>query len=72
MDDRGKLVLGLKEGDTVRIGDDIEITILRSGYKTDVLFLAPKTTRILRSSLEQASNAKSNSIISPAGRRRPV
>ena len=58
MDNRGRLVLGVKQGDTVLVGDDIEVTVVSTGNKTNLLFVAPKTTKILRPKAGAHTNAE--------------
>ena len=59
MKEKGKLVLGVKEGQSVTIGDDITITVLDSGKsKISILFIAPKETKIMRSGYKGDFNAE--------------
>lgn len=52
-DDRGRLVLGVKQGETVFVGDDIEVMVTEIANKVSLAFLAPKTTKIRRSALKE-------------------
>lgn len=50
------LVLSRKIGDTIRIGDDIEIVVSRiSGNRVTIGIDAPKDVRILRGEVEDES-----------------
>jgi carbon storage regulator CsrA len=47
-EDRGRLVIGLKEGEGVSIGDDIVVTIHRVNHKVELAIEAPKSVFIRR------------------------
>lgn len=63
MSDLGKLVLGVKQGETVTIGEDISITVLDTGKKVSILFVAPKETKIFRSGYKEGNDAKGNAYV---------
>ena len=48
------LVLSRKESETIRIGDDITITIVRGGHNVRIGIDAPKGVVILRGELSDA------------------
>lgn len=48
MSDRGRLILGLKENDSVYVGDSVVLTIHKAGTKVELMIEAPKTTQIWR------------------------
>lgn len=52
-DNRGRLVIGVKQGETVFVGDDIEVTVTEIANKVSLAFLAPKTTTIRRSAIKE-------------------
>lgn len=58
--DKGRLVIGVKQGDTVFIGEDVEVTVLETGSKVNLMFFAPKTTKILRGKYKEREDAKRN------------
>ena len=61
------LVLGRKKGESLLIGDDIELTIVEvKGNQVKVAVDAPKDVKILRSELKENS-AKSNIVFKKAG-----
>ena len=47
------LVLSRKDGESIRIGEDIEITVRRRGSQTKLEIDAPRHMRILRSELAE-------------------
>ena len=49
MSERGRLVLGLREEDTVYVGEDIVLKLIKAGTKIALMIDAPKTTQIWRS-----------------------
>ena len=51
--DYGRLVLGMKDGESVYVGDDIKVTVLLDPYsvhKIRLVFDAPKSCQIQRDS----------------------
>lgn len=52
-DNRGRLVIGVKLGETVFVGDDIEVMVTKIDNKVNLAFLAPKTTTIRRSAIKE-------------------
>lgn len=64
------LVLSRKHGEVIKIGDDIEIAIVRIGPEAvRVGITAPKTLNIVRSELVKARNEQHDR---PAARREQV
>jgi len=47
------LVLGRREGESVRIGDDLIVTLVRDGNKVRLGFTAPAEVPILREEVYQ-------------------
>ena len=54
----GKLVLGLRPGESVIVGDNVEIMLADGERKVSLLFIAPKSIKILRSKNGDTNNAK--------------
>lgn len=52
------LVLRRREGERIKIGDDIEIVIVRSGKTVEVGIDAPRDVKILRSELLDKSRTR--------------
>ncbi len=48
MSERGRLILGLKENDSVYVGDNVVLTINKAGTKVELMIEAPKTVQIWR------------------------
>lgn len=57
-DDVGRLVLGMKEGESLSIGKDILITVHRLGHKVELAIEAPKSVFIRRENYKD-KNAES-------------
>jgi carbon storage regulator CsrA len=54
------LVLGRKAGESIRINDDIEITVVSvSGNRVRIGIQAPKNVHVLRGELDDLGGAKS-------------
>lgn len=56
--DVGRLVLGLKEGDWFKIGDNIKITLHKAGTKIELAVEAPRSCFIKRSTYKDEPDAK--------------
>jgi carbon storage regulator len=55
------LILSRKEGESVKVADDIEITVISvSGNRVRIGINAPRNVRILRAELDDTTAAKSN------------
>jgi carbon storage regulator CsrA len=64
-----RLVLGMKAGERVHVGPDVEIEIDRiSEFKIDVAIYAPKSVKILRQGLRDHTDGKGNFSIRSSGR----
>jgi sRNA-binding carbon storage regulator CsrA len=48
MSERGRLVLGLKQGESVYIDGGIVLTINKAGSRVEIALEAPKSTQIWR------------------------
>jgi len=49
------LVLSRKEGERIRVGDDVVITVVRAGKEVRIGIDAPKEIKILREELQSAT-----------------
>jgi len=58
------LVLSRKEGERIRVGDNIVVTIVRAGKEVRVGIEAPKDVKILREELVPATPAPSPAVSS--------
>jgi Global regulator protein family len=48
----GRLVIGMREGESVYIGDDIEVNVNKAGTRVELAITAPKDVKILRMGYE--------------------
>jgi len=56
--DKGRLVLGVKEGEPVYVGNDVEVVVNGFTGKVNLVFTAPKTIKIYRAKCKEEANAQ--------------
>lgn len=66
LENKGRLVLGVKENEPVYVGDDVEVVVSGFTGKVNLVFTAPKNIKIFRAKHKEQSNAKGNVNVRPA------
>lgn len=63
MSEKGRLVLGIKEGEAVYIGDDVEVVVNGFTGKVNLAVVAPKNIKIFRAKTKEDINAQGDADI---------
>jgi len=66
MSEKGRLVLGVKEGEAVYIGDDVEVVVNGFTGKVNLAVVAPKNIKIFRAKTKEDGNAQGDANFRPS------
>lgn len=66
MSEKGRLVLGVKEGEAVYIGDDVEVVVNGFTGKVSLAVVAPRNIKIFRAKVKEDDNAQGDANFRPS------